>query len=139
MIAEIMWEIPSWKTITLYEIIWILSGLIAITFTSLHLRPLYLDWNIARNSNRPALTAAAAGYLRREILRFGQGACILVIGVYAAAKAPALPGPVILSPVALVLTIVLVTLSLLVSIQSILDWRTRHIIQELILEGKNGH
>lgn len=139
MIGQTLIEIPAWGTLTLIEAIWLVSGLTAMIFAGSHIRPLYDDWALARDSGRPVLTAVAGGYLRREIVRLAQGVCLASIGVYAALEPPAIPGPAFVTPVGLVLTGVLLTVSLLVSVQSGWDWRTRHEVQRLIAEGKNGN
>lgn len=139
MVASALIEIPSWGSMTLVEAIWLASGLIACLFTGMHIEPLYEDWLLARNTERPVLGAVAGGYLRRELIRFIQGVMLTTIGLYAAIEPPAIPGPAVVSLVGLVLTAVLLSISFLVSVQSVWDWRTRQQIQDLVAEGQNGH
>lgn len=138
MLAATLIRIPSWGNVTLIEAVWLASGLLAVGFAVAHLGPLYDDWRIATLTGRPVLAKVAWGYLRRELIRLGQGACLSTIGVYAAAEPPALPGPAFVSVVGLVLTAVLLALAFLVSLQSRLDWRTRREVQDLIAAGQNG-
>lgn len=138
MIAARYWEVPSWGTVTLVEAIWLFSGLMAIAFSIFHLKPLYDDYILARFSKRPALRLSAGAYFRREIIRFAQGICLTIVGVYACWVPNPLPGPAVVTVTGLILTCVLLLLSILVSAQSALDWRVRHEVQHLILEGQNG-
>jgi len=134
-----MIEVPSWGPVTLIEAIWLLSGLLALFVTAFHLSPLYDDWITAKSTGRVVLEKTQWGYLRREVIRMLQGVCLTVIGVYAAAQPSPIPGPAYVTPVGLVLTGVLLALSFLVSAQSLLDWRMREQVDELIAHGANGH
>lgn len=139
MLATTLIEIPSWGDVTLIEAIWLGFGLMAVFFTLIHLGPLYDDWRVAKLTERPVLSKVAWGYVRREIIRLAQGICLTTIGIYAAVEPPAIPGPAVVSIVGLVLTGVLMALSFLISLQSMLDWRTRDEVQRLIAAGSNGH
>lgn len=139
MLATTLIEIPSWGTMTLIEAIWLASGLLALIFTIFHIGPLYDDWRVSKLTGRLVLSKVAWGYVRREIIRMAQAVCLTTIGVYAAVTEPVTPGPAVVSVVGLVLTGVLLCLAFLVSLQSLLDWRTRSEVQDLIAHGENGH
>ena len=138
LIATTLVRVPAWGDITLIEAIWLAAGLLAMFVTIFHLGPLYDDWRVAKLTGRVVLAKVAWGYVRREIIRLAQGVCLTAIGMYAAFEPPAIPGPAVVSIVGIVLTCVLLALSLLVSLQSLLDWRTRDEVQRLIAQGKNG-
>lgn len=123
-------EIPSWKTVTLVEAIWLVSGLAVVLFCSFHIRPLYRDWQAVLE--QPALRAIASGYLRREIIRLLQGLCITGIGAYASTQPPVVTGLAFISIVGIVITSALVGLALSIAVQSAWDWRTREEIQDLV-------
>lgn len=139
MLTTTLIEVPSWGDVTLIEGVWLASGLLALCVTIFHLGPLYDDWRVAKLTGRIVLAKVAWAYVRREIIRMAQGACLTTIGIYAAVEPPAIPGPAVVSLVGLVLTGVLLALSLLVSLQSMLDWRTREEVQRLIAAGHNGN
>lgn len=139
MIVTTAWRIPEWGDATIIEAIWLLSGVLATMFALKHIRPLYHDLRVARLSKRPVLTAVAAGYFRREVIRLMQGLCLVSVGVYAVFIPNPIPGHAVVTPTGLVLTAALFSVSILISVQSIWDWRTRHIVQKLVEEGKNGH
>jgi hypothetical protein len=129
--------VPAWHNVTLIEAIWVLSGFFATFLPTLHMRTLLEDWLATIAVGRPALVQAAWGYLRREITRFIQGVCIVVIGVYLSVE----PSPTSGNNVGggeIFITVMFFLLSLLVSAQSHWDWKTRWQIAHLIAEGKNG-
>ena len=137
MISQTVIGVPAWGSVTIIEAIWLLTGISAMFFTAAHIRPLYDDWVAARLDGRPEIQLVAAGYLRREVIRFLQGVCLMSIGLYAAASEPAI-GKNVVTPVGLVLTMVLFLLAVLVSVQSWWDWRTRHELTNLVLSTING-
>ena len=118
-------EIPQWSTVNLIELVWLCSGALALVFALARLRPLSTDYTNARASGEPDLVIIARGYLRREIIRVGQAASIIGIGLYAALEPPAIPGPARVSITGLVITAALISIALLVALQSYLDWRDR--------------
>lgn len=137
MIADTLVTIPAWGRVTLLEAIWLASGVMAVMFTLAHMRALVEDYLAAAGTGRPVLSAVAWAYLRRETIRFLQGLCLSVIGIYACWQPSPAPGPSKVSVIGLVLTFVLFSLGLLVSLQSHWDWKTRHEVQRLIVE-QNG-
>lgn len=128
-------EIPSWGTLTLIEAIWLWSGLLALTFAGLRMSPLLDDYRLAGKTSERDLSVIARGYLRRELIRVAQACTIIAIGVYTALEPSSVPGPARTSVVGLVITAALILLSLLVSLQSYLDWRDREEVK-WILEAR---
>lgn len=139
MLGTTVIEVPSWGNMTAIEAIWLASGLLAMFVTLLHIRLLYQDWRIMLATGRPLLIETSWAYLRRETIRLLQGLCLVVIGAYAAVEPQAIPGKPVVTLVGLVLTVVLLTMALLISVQSLLDWRTRQTLETLIRQGQNGH
>lgn len=137
MVGARLIEVPAWGNVTLIEALWLSSGIFAVLFTMLHIRPLYDDYVGARLSGREELMLVATGYLRREVIRLLQGLCLTTIGVYAAVQ-PSPLGRNVVTVTGLVLTGVLLTLAVLVTVQSVWDWRTRHHVQRLIDNNGNG-
>lgn len=137
MIATTLIEIPQWGTTTLVEAVWLSFGLFALAVSGLRIRSLWGDYRDAIAIGEPDLYIIARGYLRREIIRITQSCCISSIGLYAAQAAPTVPGPAQISFVGLVLTGVLISVALLVALQSIFDWRDRTQIQRIIRGGDN--
>ncbi len=132
-------EVPAWGTMTLIEAVWLASGLLALIVTGRHLFPLYDDWRVAKSTGRPVLEKVAWAYVRREIIRMAQGLCLVTVGAYAALQEQAIPGPAVVTITGLVLTVILLILALLISLQSVMDWRTRGEVQDLLSAGTNGH
>lgn len=119
-------EIPSWGNITLIETIWVLSGVITVAFCGSHLRPLWHDYQLAKEiPDRPILRIVTWSYVRREIIRLLQGLAIIGLGIYTFTEGPVVPGPAVVTYVGLVLTAVLVMLNLTTSLQSWWDFHTR--------------
>lgn len=137
MITTTLIQIPQWGRLTLLEGVWLGSGLMALGFSAAHLPQLTRDYIVSLQTGRRVLQIVAWGYVRRELFRFLQGACLTVIGAYAALLENPIPGPAKVSIVGLVLTSVLFLLAFLVSAQSFFDWRTRTETQRLIAE-ENG-
>lgn len=125
-------EIPEWETVTLIEAIWMSSGMIALFLTALRMPPLVRDSRNARELHERDLYVIARGYLRRELIRMTQALCVISIGVYAAVEPSAVPGPARISIVGLVITGVLIAISLLVALQSYLDWRDREEVRRIV-------
>lgn len=124
-------EIPQWGNATIVELAWLASGLLALLFASLRLRPLSQDFHNARGSREHDLFIIARGYFRRELLRIVQAVAIISIGLYAAQEPPVVPGPARTTVTGLILTAVLIVVSLIISVQSILDWRDREEVKSL--------
>lgn len=118
-------EIPSWQTVTLIEALWLASGLMALAFASLRIHPLWVDYELTKRLDQEDLCIIARGYLRREVLRIVTGAAITIIGVYAVSTNSLVPGPARVSVAGLLITASLFLISLIVSLNSILDWRDR--------------
>lgn len=135
---EALYEIPNIYNANVIELIWLLSGIVAMFFTLKHMRELFFDWNLEKSSNNKSLTKIAWGYCRREIIRFVQGLCITVIGIYSSITPPAFKGHDYISPIGIILTLVLVLLASLITTQSLMDWKTRNEVGELIKKGING-
>lgn len=127
-------EVPSWGTMSLIEALWLGSGLTALVFALLRMRPLWDDMRNVRDLKEDDLCVIAKGYLRRELIRLAQATCVISVGLYSAAEPSAIPGPTRVSIVGLVITTVLITISALIALQSYLDWRNRTAIKR-ILEG----
>jgi hypothetical protein len=124
-------EIPSWGSANLLEIVWLASGVLALFIAGLRIRPLIRDFRIALATRERDLYVIARGYFRREVIRLSQAVAIISIGVYTAQEPQLLPGPARTSITGLVLTAVLLVISLLVSLQSVLDWRDREEVRRL--------
>jgi hypothetical protein len=132
VISATIIEIPQWGTVTLIETVWLASGLVAFVFAALRMRPLLADYRLAVEAGEDDVCIIARGYLRRETIRVAQAVCVISIGLYAAVDAPVVPGPARVSIVGLVITGVLITISLLVALQSFLDWRDRNEIRRIL-------
>jgi len=125
-------EIPEWGTINLIEVLWLASGLMALTFASLRIRPLWVDYELSKRVGDADLCIIARGYLRRETLRIVTALAITLIGVYSVLTDPAIPGPARVSVAGLLITVGLFVISLVVSINSILDWHDRVRTMEIV-------
>jgi len=119
-------EIPQWGRVTLVEVLWLASGLMALTFALLRLKPLWIDYQITKRLDQADLCVISFGYLRREALRIVTALSIVFIGVYTCATTSVIPGPAKVSLTGLIITSSLFIVSLSVSAQSILDWRDRN-------------
>jgi hypothetical protein len=119
-------EIPEWGRVSLVEVLWLASGIMALTFATLRLKPLWIDYQITKRLDHEDLCIISFGYLRREVLRIVSALSIVVVGVYTCATNSAVPGPSRISVTGLVITASLFIISLAVSAQSILDWRDRN-------------
>lgn len=124
-------EIPSWGPATLIELVWLGSGVLALLVAGLRLRPLLHDYFVAYETHERDLYVIARGYFRRELIRIGQAVAIIAVGLYTAQEPQVLPGPARTSITGLVLTAVLLVISLLVTFQSVLDWRDREEVRRL--------
>lgn len=127
-----MIEIPQWGNVTMVEAIWLTSGLLALAVSSLRLPALIRDLHYAQWLGDDDLCVIARGYRRREIVRILQAGAVIAIGVYAAAEPPVIPGPARITWVGLWLTATLISMSLLVALQSLLDWRDREKVKRII-------
>jgi hypothetical protein len=132
MIAATIVEIPQWGNVTLIEAIWLLAGVVAFAFAALRMRPLLKDYQRAGEAGEADICIIAKGYLRRELIRMAQSLCVISVGLYAAAEAPAVPGSARISIVGLVVTGVLIAISALVAFQSFFDWRDRNEIRRIL-------
>ena len=119
-------DIPSWGRVTLIEILWLASGLMALTFASLRVKPLWVDYTITKHLDQQDLCIIAYGYLRREVLRIITASSITFIGIYVCVTTPVTPGPARVTVTGLILTACLFVISLIVSLNSVLDWRDRN-------------
>jgi heme O synthase-like polyprenyltransferase len=125
-------EVPSWGNASLIEIIWTVIGLGAVAVAAHALPRVVGDWHIARDSNRFALRLIARGHVRREVIRLGQGAILLAIGLYACVTPSPAPGPVVVSLTGIILTAGLLAIGALVALESILDRRQRREAENLL-------
>lgn len=125
-------EIPQWGTWNLIEIIWFASGVIALLFSGIRMRPLWWDVRDAWHANEKDLFILARGYLRRELVRIAQALCVVGIGLYTGFDEPLVPGPAKVTITALVITGALILISLLISVQSALDWRNRQEVKDIV-------
>lgn len=128
-------EIPEWGTITLIEVLWLASGLMALAFASLRIRPLWIDYELTKRLGDADLYIIARGYLRREALRIVTALAITFIGAYSVLTNPAFSGPARVSVGGLLVTASLFVVSLIVSMNSILDWHDRVRTMEIIRRG----
>lgn len=136
---ETLIEIPQWSTVTLIELIWLLAGILAFSISAVRFRPLLLDYRYTQALGEDDLCIIARGYLRREAVRVAQALCIISIGVYSAIAPPAFQqatgaNAARVSLVGVVITGVLISISLLISVQSSLDWRDRNQVKRIIKE-----
>lgn len=132
MFATTLIEIPQWGNVTLIELIWLMTGVIAMLFTGIHIKPLWTDYNTSRLTKNRILIVMARDYFRREILRCLEGSLITGLGCYVCALKPVAPGPAYISIVGLIVTIVFLLIGTFVSIQSNWDWYSRKEIQHLL-------
>jgi hypothetical protein len=132
MIASTLIEVPQWENATLIEVIWLVSGLFALTLTLLRLPVLLRDYRYAQERGDGDLCVISRSYLRREIVRIAQAGAVIAIGVYAVLSPPLVPGPARISLVGLWLTGTLISISLLIGLQSFLDWRDREKVNKII-------
>lgn len=132
MIATTLVEIPQWGSITLIELIWLLSGVVAAGFTGSHLSALWKDYRAAKTTSNKVIMIMSRDYLRREVLRSLEAALILGLGGYAGVSDPPVPGPAFITIVGLVLTGVFLLIGTFVSIQSYWDWHSRKEIKEIL-------
>jgi hypothetical protein len=131
-------EIPSWGSANLIEIIWTATGVGMIAVSVWALPRVIGDWIIGRRipgHYSKARTLLARGHIRREIIRLAQGGIVLTIGIYAVVQPNPLPGPVVVSPFALVLTVGLLALGALTGLQSVLDSRQRTMAEHVLSSG----
>lgn len=131
-------EIPQWGRVTLIEALWLLSGLMALCFAVLRIRPLWDDYQSSKRVGEEDLCVIAFGYLRREALRVATALCITYVGVWVCLTKSIVPGPARISLSGLFLTIALFIISLIVSIQSIMDWRNRNKTIEIVTKRKTA-
>ena len=131
-------EIPSWGRVTLIEVLWLASGIMALAFATLRIQPLWIDYQITKRLGKQDLCIIAFGYLRREILRIVTASSITFIGIYVCVTSPMIPGPARVSITGLIITACLFLISLIVSLNSILDWRDRNNTIEIV-NRRNGH
>lgn len=129
-------EIPQWGTWTLIEALWLAAGVLALGVSSVRIRVLWWDYQDTRALGEDDLRLLARGYLRREIVRIATATDIIAIGLYVGLQAAPVPGPAYVTVGALVLTAGLIVVALLVSVQSILDWRDRRAIREAIRRSR---
>lgn len=127
-------EIPRWKTVTLVEALWLASGIMAMTFASLRLKPLWYDYQISKRLGQDDLCIIAFGYLRREALRVATALSIIGTGIWTCTTDSARPGPAVTSISGLFLTASLLSISLIVSVQSVMDWNDRNKTIDIVLK-----
>jgi hypothetical protein len=125
-------EIPQWGSATLIEILWLASGLMALSFSSLRIHALWVDYQLTMRLGHADLCIIARGYLRREVLRIVTALAITFIGVYSVLTDPLLPGPARISISGLLITASLFVISLIVSVNSVLDWHDRIRTMEIV-------
>jgi hypothetical protein len=109
-----------------------------MTVSAWHLRALYEDWFAMRLDGRPVLTLIAFGYLRREATRLAQGACLSVVAAYSATQDDMIKNGTTTSLISIIVSLSLMGLAIFIPILSMLDWRDRGRVIELIADGKNG-
>ncbi len=125
-------EIPQWGNTNLVEALWLLSGLVAFGCAGLRLHPLVIDYHLASASGANDLHVIARGYMRREVIRLVQATFVIAIGAYAAHEPSVIPGPAKVSITGLILTVALISISFLVALQSVFDWRDREEVKRLL-------
>lgn len=130
-------EVPAWGSATLVEILWLASGLMALLFSSLRIRPLWLDYQVTKRLKQEDLCIIAFGYLRREILRIVTAIDIALIGLWYVANSSPIPGPAKLTIGGLLITVGLFIISLIVSVNSVLDWRDRNNTIEIVRKRRH--
>lgn len=121
MTATTLIQIPSVGSASLVEIIWLTTGLAVVFFSASGIPETIRLWNTALSQDDALMQVLAGGYVRREAIRVVQGVVIAAIGVYGCLTGPAIPGPVVVSPVGLVLTCGLLLIGLTIAVQSVLD------------------
>lgn len=132
MNATVVITVPQWGTVTLIEAIWLASGLVAFALSLRRLPALLDDYRFAQMNQEDDLYVIARGYLRRELVRVLQAGAVISIGVYAAIQPSPVPGPAKITLVGLWLTATLISISVLVALQSYLDWRDREKVNRII-------
>lgn len=130
-------EVPEWGTANLIEILWLFSGLMALSFAGLRIRPLWIDYQLSKRLGYDDLRIIARGYLRREALRVVTAASIIFIGSYTCLVDSVVAGPARVTVGVLIITAALFVISLIVSVNSILDWRDRALTIEIVNRRKN--
>lgn len=132
--ASGLFTIPSWGRVSLIEAMWLGSGAFAYTLTIRHLPELVADLVSVKRTKSPTLPVTAMGYLVREVLRMLSATGTVLLGLYACfIESPT--GPVQVSLVGIILTVVLLGQAILVGLVSYLDWHNRIKIEVLIAEG----
>ncbi len=121
MIATTLIEIPSWGSASLIEIVWLFTGLAVVLFSTLGIPEAVNLWKVAIYQGDELMITIASGYVRREAIRTFNGLVISGIGLYACLAGQSRPGPVVVSPVGLVLTSGLLLIGFLIALQSVLD------------------
>lgn len=130
-------EVPSWGTISLIEALWTLSGVVMLAASAWALPKVLGDYVITRRvpgHYSEARELLARGHVRREAIRVVQGLIVLGVGLFAAFTDPVSPGPVVTTPLGLVLTAGLFMLAILTAVQSVLDRRQRDQAERLIVQ-----
>jgi hypothetical protein len=139
MIATYYMHVPQWGPLTLIELLWLLSGVLALLFCGSHFRELWRDRVAARGSERRPLVIAARANLRREVVRFLIGCDIAGFGIYAAVLPNPRPGAAYISIVGLILTVLLLAIAFSTALMSYWDWHDRgEILHQIELEKRHS-
>lgn len=136
MVETTLIEIPSWGPASLIEIIWLTIGLSVIVFSTLGIPETIRLWKAAVGQRDAVMVTIAGGYVRRESIRAANGFVIAAIGVYGCTVGQARPGPVVVSPVGLVLTSGLLLIGALIALQSVLDRTQQRRVAQLLDESQ---
>lgn len=131
-------EVPSWGTVSLIEALWTLSGVLMLAVSGWAFPKVLGDYVVTRRvpgHYSDARELLARGHVRREAIRIAQGVIVLGVGLFAVFTEPVTPGPVVTTPLGLVLTAGLFALALLTAAQSILDRRQRDQAERMIVKA----
>ncbi|MDF2751648.1 MAG: hypothetical protein K0S82_30 [Gaiellaceae bacterium] len=133
-----VYEIPSWGSWTLIEIIWLATGLIALMFSLARIRSLVWDYQDAVAVGEDDLRLIARAHLRREVIRIAQGVAIVGIGLYVGLQEQMVPGPARVTTGGLVLTAGLIWIAAGIALQSALDWRARSQVIDILRSSRHA-
>lgn len=134
-------EVPSWGSANLIEIIWTATGVGMIAISLYALPRVVGDYVIVKRipgHYSTARTLLARGHIRREMIRLIQGLIVFIVGIYAVIQPNITPGPVVVTPFALVLTVGILALGALSGLQSLLDQRQRTLAERVLQNGDVG-
>ena len=122
LLGALLIPIPQWGDVSLIEAVWTLVGLVALLVTLWSLPKVTVDFIVAKHAPVSPLAEArvllARGHVRRELIRMAQALIIVGIGVFADLT----PNPLTsITLTGLIVTLGLVSIAGLASLQSVLD------------------